>query len=113
MEKMVVSCLPDGSVQHLLKDSFLDPFPGQPREIKRLTEVLPTTDGRHFYISWLLGPFAGKKHSNGIAHLILSYASRNEAPPMNPDTMLFDSYEEAVAHEIECVNSLRLKGITF
>jgi hypothetical protein len=91
MKHMVISYLADGSVEHILKDSFFKPGNDeQPRRIERLSEILPTDDGRGFYVHWLMGPLAGIT-----------------------EIMQYESYEEAVEHEIACVNSMRLCGYTF
>lgn len=90
---LVVTCHPDGGVETLLKDQVFDTrdvFGVSQRKIERISEIVPTDDGMRFQVRWLKGPDAGL---------------------VEDDT--FETYEEAVAFEVEAVNHLRLCGNSF
>lgn len=94
MTKLVVNCFTDGIVETTLKDSF---FPVKflgPRVVKRMTDIKYHWFNQKFYIEWLEGPNKGEVISNE-----------------HGDTFLFDTYEEAVTHEIDVVNEMRLEGV--
>jgi len=96
MRQLVVTFHPNGTVETLLKDTVLDTRIFGRREIKRVSEVLPTDDGEEFFIRWLRGPKAGEveRHEDGT-------------------TAFFHTYEAAVDQEIAAVNAMRLAGHSF
>ena len=52
---MIVSVLPDGSVQHTLQDSAFIPFAGNRRSIKRMSEVLFDESAQQFFVHFIQG----------------------------------------------------------
>lgn len=111
MGQLVVNFREDGTVETLLKDSSFDTrMFGGAREIARITIIEFDPLVQRFYIQWLKGPYANCIHDDRMDEDILG-DGRIFLPE---DTYaLFDTYDEAVAHEIKCVNALRLKGIHF
>lgn len=113
MKRNVITFGADGSAQALLKDSFFDTrFLGH-RHVGRVSEVLFDEEKQMFYIRWLLGPCAGQNES---LHERVPVHTMGKAEPdytLVPYTRYFDTYEEAVAHEIYRVNEWRLAGHKF
>lgn len=95
---MVISCFPDGTVQHLLKDEFLSPCPDQKRNIERITSIEFDEERQKFFVRWLLGPLAGSV----MRDLTIGWRA-----------LFFDTYGAAVDAEIERVNAYRLSGVSF
>ncbi len=94
MDSMVIVIDANGSVEHTLKDSFFDTrFLGE-RTITRLSEVLFDERAQQFYIKWLQGPNAG-----------------NTELDSDGGTRMFDTYEDAVSHEILTLNNQRSAGL--
>lgn len=110
MSKIVVTCHPNGSVETLLT-SVLDTRKLGHRQIDRITIIEFDEVGQDFHIQWLKGPYAGHAHDTVMDCNILKNSPLPR--PSQRAIMVFDTYEEAVAHEIECVNALRLQGISF
>jgi hypothetical protein len=110
MTKLVYRIDANGNVEGLLKDTAIDSriFAGR-REIHRITLIEHDPDEQKFHIQWLAGPFKGQYHDNVIDASIFDRPT--EGDPLKD--MLFDTYEEAVEHEIRCVNALRHKGENF
>lgn len=92
--RLVISFLPDGTLETVLKDSAFDTrsvFGAEHRQIDRISEIIPTPDGMRFFIRWLRGPRAGLDSAEEYA-----------------------SYEAAVAAEVATINADRLfSGATF
>lgn len=115
MPQLVITCHPDGSVETLLKDKVFDSRKlADSRKVERLSEVLPTEDGQHFFIRWLKGPLVGNSciTLNNKPVSSLNSISVSEGSGFW-EKQLFDSYEQAVEYEVYTVNALRLKGHTF
>lgn len=85
MKKMVISCFPNGHVEHILKDTFFNPKLGR-RSIKRITDIVFDEEAQKFRIKFLELPITINQ--------------------------LFDSYEEAVEYEINFINDLRERNNT-
>jgi hypothetical protein len=101
MKENVLVFNPDGSIEHTLKDSFLDTRGLGPRKIERLSSVEFDEARQKFFIKWLKGPLAGEIEC-------VNYFGLQTCVPWT-----FDTYEEAVEHEIKRVNALRLAGWSF
>lgn len=109
---MTVSCLPDGTVQHTLKDKFFRPFPESNRNIERMTDIRFDENAQTFYIVFLKGPWVGERMTN--AHLFQPEAiilKKNLNKGKTIYYMNFPLYDEAVAAEVECINKLRNLGV--
>lgn len=126
MRRMVITYGADGSVEHLLKDSFLKPGEdNQRRSIRRVSEILPTDSGRSFFIKFLMGPWKdehfGEKHESIIftGDSKAYYAELQEGGVEYKyyvwlgSTYTFPDYDTAVKWEIAIVNELRRRGVTF
>ena len=87
--KHVIQCAEDGSIQMTLKDKEFRPFKGH-RTIKRMSEIIFNEGIQKFYIKF-------KTSDSG----------ETQTPPM------FDTYEDAVAYEVDFINKLRKEGFTF
>lgn len=111
MRRMVISCCPDGSVQHTLKDGFLNPFPGQDRHIERMTVIEHDEAKQLFFVRWLKGPHNGRTMTlRMFSELCTSVPLGKDIVVEGSTTAYFKSYEEAVEAEIDAVNNLRLSG---
>lgn len=135
MRRMVISYAVDGTVEHILKDSFFKPGEAnQPRLIKRVSEVKPSPDGRTFYIKFKMGKWRDKYFSakldmelfNGEIKLEQTFYNELKAQgvefafeerPLHwaktGKVYHFPDYETAVKWEIAIVNELRRQGYTF
>ena len=105
---IVVACNPDGSIETLLRDKEFDTSQLGHREIGRVSEVLFDDLQQKFYIRWLRWPFSGK---------IEGRHSTQAVPPEDAcsvrGVLFFDTYEDAVTHEINRVNGMLKEGISF
>lgn len=107
MTQYVYSFTPDGAVHGLLNDKVLDTRIFGERSVERITLIEHHNGNQKFYIRWLKGPWAGCVHVAAIERDIL-YISQQAF-----GVVQFDTYEEAVQHEIKCVNELRRRGVDF
>jgi hypothetical protein len=99
MKQNVIKFLPDGSVQHTLKDSFFDTrFLGK-REVYRMSEIVFNEEKQKFFIYF---DEKIKKFNGG-------WRQYQEMGMV----VYFDTYEAAVEKEIELINEYRKKGLVF
>lgn len=112
MKSMTISCLPDGSVQHTLKDSFFRPFEDSPRQVERMSEILFDEDKQGFYVHMIkeVVPPPDDGSVLGKPEYAVSKDTLNNLIFWGK---YFDSYELAVGFEIEIIEDLRLKGYSF
>lgn len=109
MKQMTITCLPDGSVQHTLKDTLFRPFIDSDRKVERMSEIRFDEEQQAFYIHMLKelvrppGAVYGSVFDKDLEYLN-DYIFRGE---------YFDSYEGAVAYEIQIIEDLRLRGYSF
>ncbi|MET4190655.1 MULTISPECIES: hypothetical protein [unclassified Bradyrhizobium] len=116
MGKIVVTIHPNGSLETILKDQVFDTRVFGDRQIERLSEVLPTDDGRSFYVRWLQGPLSETGPLVGFNARECApgyYSNRCIACWDNGETLYFASYEAAVEYEVMAVNDLRKRGHSF
>ncbi len=138
MDRMVISVGINGDAQHLLKDSFLNPFPSSTREIDRISNIVFNAPSQTFGIQ-LLGNLAKwndtdlgyeptltqdnmkaclcDMHESGIGSYLSCMKKFYELEGEHNEEaiwyMRFSSYENAVAIEVEFINNLRLCGYKF
>lgn len=118
--KHVISVDAFGEVQHTLKDSVLK-LPIGTRLVHRVSEIKHDYDTDHFVIRWLRGPYKATFIHSGLHYrqiaeeLYVSYTDAiQEVRTASFDPLLlFPTYEDAVAHEVACLNAMRLRGIRF
>lgn len=103
----IVSFFPDGSIEHT-RSSDMDRVFGHSGEMRRVTDIGRRDEG--YYINWLLGPFAGREHTWGMA---VSYGVVSTAIEPVECTMHFRTYEQAVTHEVKMLNVMRCQGVRF
>lgn len=113
MPRLVITFHHDGSVETLLKDKVFDTRVFGGRKIERVSEILPTDDGQLFFVKWLRGPLANASVEVPTVCSSVVRANHGISCYYNGDTIFFETYEEAVDHEIACVNELRLSGYSF
>jgi thiaminase len=126
MKNMVITYGEDGSVEHLLKDAFFKPGEeGQDRQIERISEILPTSNGQEFFIKFLMGPWKGQNFGEIFEATLFSGCDAvryyEELVEQNAQfsyrcwgtTYFFPDYDTAVKWEIAIVNELRRRGVTF
>lgn len=115
----VVSFHPDGTVEYT-RSNLLTLFGGL-GEMQRVTEIEKLPHANKFTIRWLRGPFAGAVHTRTIArnYLIPEELDIAGCPRFSPeymradDPMEFDTYNDAVFHEIAMLNVMRKAGVKF
>ena len=101
-----------GSIEGLLKDKVLNTADMGDRKIERITMIEHDEGNQKFYIKWLTGPYAGRKHSLDMDQELFpvpGYYRETTSPYYH----FFDKYDDAVDHEIKCVNKLRERGVSF
>lgn len=108
-QKQVISIAPDGSMQGLRrkKGNGLDLRTFGNAEVERVSEILFDGDEQKFYVQFLTGELAGRKLTFPLYSAITGKTVffKNEQP-----VMLFDEYEDAVAAEIETLDTIRERG---
>jgi len=116
-KEIVISFSSDGSVEYTRDKRIVGMFGGA-GSMKRVTDIQKYSDAERYYIKWLMGPFDHKVH--GVSHHVKVFGLDDnvlERLNGNIDLMLgiiwFGSYDEAVAYEVECLNKMRMQGITF
>jgi hypothetical protein len=89
--------------------------------MERVTDIKQHETG-NFYIHWLLGKFAGQGHTYNNFIEYSDYFKISEKcldalyssmVGLEYEVMLFDTYENAVAHEIDMLAAMRRAGETF
>lgn len=114
MSEFVISCLPDGSIQHTLKDGILK-IEGE-REIERVSDIRFNPQNQKFHVHWLLGPYRGQ--SLTVSQWI-DTVGETDLPVrayfrIGVHAIVFtDTYEDSVELEIAMLNAMRLAGVTF
>ena len=111
MKQMVISCFPDGSIQHTLKDQFLHLLPGQRREVERMSDIEHDTNHDMFHIRLKARPEYPVTLRNLMDNKITSYRELSHIVDEDSDIVLFTRYEDAVTVEIDLINVMRLRGI--
>lgn len=110
MGQIVINVSSTGAIETLLKEDVLDLSKFGVREVKRITIIEFDTAAQRFFIRWLAGPYAGAIHDASMDEHCLG----DDFLGLSEDQYAtFDTYADAVAHEIKCVNALRLKGVSF
>lgn len=126
MGKQVVQFFPDGSVAHT-RDKNLDVagMLGGRRAINRMTDIQFSETRQKFYIQFLRGRSPEGINLAGLVfcEVDISGDGDDRLPcveeielddeELEASVAYFDTYEEAVTHEIDLVNRLRHKGYTF
>jgi hypothetical protein len=110
----------DGTVE-FTRNPKLYPFFDGRGDMQRISEIRKEEYGPKYYIEWLRGKWAGAKHTRTIARnyftpdtILNSHAEKFSPEHMLPgNPMLFDTYEDAVLHEVAMLNAMRLAGDTF
>lgn len=121
MVKQVITISPEGVISGLQmkkgKGIDLRQFGDAPK-IERATEVLPTDDGKRWFVKILTGPMAGWEIT---ADDMCSVADQLDKICINggytfadeyPDARVeFDDYDDAVRAEVAVLNEARLHGV--
>lgn len=137
MRQMVVTFNPDGTAEHTLKDPWYNPAEalGAERSIKRMTDIKYDEKAQGFYITFLRGVISNWQTADDFKNkttrkLVLEgyvvqsrfeYQIGAQADIVcnrinqwfDGGVLMFKTYEDAVAYEIELVNALRKIGATF
>lgn len=112
MQKQVLTFTPDGEIEYTRNTQF-KPFGGA-GVMKRVTDIQKLPDRDSYYIRWMLGPFAGSDHCHAFA-----WEYNVDTDGLLPvamsglSTILFETYEAAVAHEVTVLNAMRKAGVIF
>lgn len=107
-QPIVISFDENGSAEWTRTSRFV-PFGGD-GTMQRVTDIRKHPDKATYYILWMLGPFAGRYQTYGMA---ISYGVFFTAPTDIALPVSFSSYESAVQHEIAMLNAMRRQGIRF
>jgi len=107
----------DGVVEHT-RSTALDKVFGTSGDMQRVTDIFRGSDG-HYYIKWMLGPFAGSVQDMGHAagFGVIVFAEDTHLSDLGPRILgrpiPFNTYETAVAHEVEMLAAMRKDGVRF
>lgn len=84
-------------------------------DMLRVTDIVMESSSKKYMIKWLAGPHNEKLHSAATyAYTFGKAAIDFHKVWINGEfVLLFDTYEDAVAHERECLAIMRKQGITF
>jgi hypothetical protein len=111
----VITVNENGELQFTRNPELEAMFEGR-GEMARVTDIQKVTDEPKYYIKWMLGPYAGEVHDYS-KHLLVFQGEVGPVYPLDlsivSEVLLFGSYAEAVAYEVECLNRMRLSGVTF
>lgn len=122
-ERHVITVHGDGAMEFTRNRTLMDAF-GHHGTMERVTEISKVPDEPLYYIKWLMGPFAATGHPADVrtGHHTLQtewaiFKDRkvpdNASIDAETGVLRFPSYEEAVAHEVECLNRMREFGVSF
>jgi hypothetical protein len=113
MAKPITLSFHDNGVVEWTRTPHFTPFNGE-GEMQRVTDIGKKPDEAKYFITWKLGIFAGHEHCYGMAARFDNGSDVGYSLSGNhDDTVLFNSYEEAVSHEIDMLNAMRKAGETF
>lgn len=120
-KKHVLAFHPDGEIEFTRNTHLSEVLaPLGYASMERVSDIRQKAYTNKFYIQWLLGKWAGSPHTRNLCRNYFNPDNIPDSAPhfapeyMNPlDPMLFATYEDAVAHEIDMLNAMRLKGETF
>lgn len=113
MQTISMSFDPDGSIE-FTRNKNLDTFFGGAGKMRRVTDINKAEGWARFYITWLMGPYAGAAHT--LEHHIDVFGPDYVAWDCElglDNVLMFFSYEIAVQYEIKCLNAMREQGVTF
>jgi hypothetical protein len=113
VKELVVTVHANGSLETLLKDGVFDTRQFGDRKIERVSVIEHDESTQHFYIKWLKGPYAGMCHTFAMATKLLGASEWRHITTGGQTIASFETYDDAVEHEIACVNALRLAGHSF
>lgn len=110
--KQVISISPEGVMQSLRrkKGQGLDLRQFGTAEVKRVSEIIFDDAAQKFYVQFLEGALAGRKLTYTLYTAVTEKTTRfiNSQP-----VMLFDEYEDAVAAEVEVLDTMTARGLSF
>lgn len=112
MHEQVITINPDGSMETLRqkKGQGVDLREFGAVEMERVSEITLDDKSQKYYIRFLSGPLAGRY----LSHWLYSLVCGKEIMLMDgPTPVLFEDYEDAVGVEIEFLNTVRLKNLSF
>jgi hypothetical protein len=103
-KKHVIAVHSNGALEFTRHNDLEKMFDGK-WDMERVTEVRKDREGGKYFILWMLGPHRQQHHSHAI--------DRNyfEGTDTSHNTMLFDTYDLAVAHEVKVLNAMRRQGV--
>jgi hypothetical protein len=117
MPKRITIAVDQDGTAEWTRAKELDGLFGGAGVMKRVTDIQKLDNSSKFYIRWMLGPYAGKAHDleKHIAVFggILDGHYGGPGVSDRTGTLMFPSYEDAVAYEIKCLNEMRRAGVTF
>lgn len=115
-KRIVISCFPDGVVQHTRDKTFS--LPGK-QSIKRVSEIVFNETAQKWEIYFRLNGFVGKDFhiadGEPVSEAMFIQYSGSDAKwgGAQCQPMHFDTYELAVEKEVELLNLMRLQGMRF
>jgi hypothetical protein len=84
-------------------------------DMLRVTDIVMESTSKKYMIKWLAGPHNEKLHDAAVYAYIFGKAALayNKVWIAGNFVLLFDTYEDAVAHERDCLAEMRKQGIVF
>jgi hypothetical protein len=113
-ERHVITVHADGAAEFTRNPKLMDVF-GHNGSMERVTEICKVKDKPLYYIKWCIGPYADQMHTEDTHKAVYGEYrdKRNRSPLKSTHLICFDSYEAAVAYEVETLNRMREQGISF
>lgn len=110
MTTQVLNFLPDGTVQMTRTP---DPLLEGHIKMERVSDIKFSEHFQKHYIVWLMEPFKDKRHDFFMAEDYLGGEAIEDIEFDEDGLLLFNTYEDAVAHEVTMLNAMREAGIIF
>lgn len=109
---LVFAFHPDGHIEYT-RTSRITLFGGR-GSMERVTDIYKFRETSLYYICWLLGPYKRMAHTVSMAE---SYSvpvpPRPATDQIESAVITFETYEEAVQHELQMLNAMRRAGVMF
>lgn len=119
----VIAVHADGQLEFTRNKELTGMFGGEGL-MERVTDIQKLPTSNEYFIRWVLGPWKGRAHTYTM---LRNYFNPDECVDdlgiRNPGSMgdqcavqtplLFNSYEEAVTHEIAVLDRMRKMGVRF
>lgn len=108
-ETIVMVFTADGTVEFTRSPKLYEFFDGR-GEMERISDIQKDLQHNGYYIRWLKGPNADRNHTYGMS---IALGLLGAVYHSVESVIMFDTYEEAVEHEVRVLNAMRKQGVLF